>query len=110
MLYEVITLINAYVEMWKRAFDFGGVSGRKVFWYAVLINFIIGLILGIIGILALSSLYSLLAFVPGLSLGIRRMRDIGKSPFFVLLALIPIAGIFIYIYYAAQPTDKYVTN
>lgn len=45
-------------------------------------------------------LYSLAFFVPSLALACRRIRDIGKSPWMILLGLIPIVGsIIIFVFY-----------
>jgi len=46
----------------------------------------------------LSSIYSLVTFIPNLSVGIRRMHDVGKSGWTYLWFLLPIQGWF-YIFY-----------
>lgn len=70
------------------------------YWYliAVLASFIIGIIVGFImefiSILGeiLLSIFLVFVFVVSLPLGIRRLHDIGKSFWFILIGLIPIFG------------------
>ena len=70
------------------------------YWYliAVLASFIIGIIVGfimefvsVLGEIILS-LFLIFVFVVSLPLGIRRLHDIGKSTWFILIGLIPIVG------------------
>lgn len=96
-------------EMVSRYLDFAGKTNRADYWYAFLGNFVIALALGIIvGILPflsiVSTLYGLAVLIPGLAMTVRRFRDLNKSPWFVLLALIPLVGWIIVIYYMVQPT------
>jgi uncharacterized membrane protein YhaH (DUF805 family) len=75
--------------------QYNGRARRKEFWMFALFSFICSLVLNIIPFLGL--LYSLAAIVPGTCLGIRRMHDIGKSGWWLLLALIPFVGIIVLI-------------
>ena len=79
--------------------DFNGRARRKEYWMFFLCNFVVSLVLGIIvGLIApkeataLSGIYTLALLLPGLSLGVRRLHDTGKSGWFLLLGLIPIVG------------------
>ena len=40
----------------------------------------------------ISSLYALAVFIPGLAVAIRRLHDIGKTGWWILIALIPLVG------------------
>ena len=70
------------------------------YWYlfVVIISFIIGIIVGFImefvSVLGevLISLFLILVFLVSLPLGIRRLHDIGKNHWFILIGLIPFAG------------------
>ena len=42
--------------------------------------------------------------VASLAVGARRLHDIGKSGWLQLLALIPVAGILVLVYFWAQPS------
>ena len=41
---------------------------------------------------SISYIYSLAVFVPSLAVGVRRLHDMGKSGWFLLIGLIPIVG------------------
>ena len=109
-------LFTAWISMWKRAFDFKGRSRRKEYWLAAIANalfyslavfiiFILGIMItGTTNsggsalpyiVLAFSTIYILAAFIPGLSLAVRRLHDTNQSGKFLLVALlgiIPIVG------------------
>jgi uncharacterized membrane protein YhaH (DUF805 family) len=84
--------------------DFNGRAARPEFWWFVLAQFVVGLILNMV-LPLLGGLFSLAMLVPSLAVGSRRLHDIGKSGWLQLLALIPIVGWIILIYWAAQPGD-----
>jgi len=101
---------NYYLDPIKNHyFDFEGVTARKPFWMFVLFNFLISLgltiVLTIIHLRPLSSLYSLAVLLPGLGIAVRRMHDIGKSGWWVAVALIPILGWIYVIYLYCQPSS-----
>ena len=85
---------------------FSGRARRKEYWMFVLFNIIFSLVVGFIGgflygvtnvtaFLYLSTIFNLAMFLPGLSVGVRRLHDTDKSGLFVLLGLIPIFGVII---------------
>lgn len=83
----------------KRAFDFNGKSSKKEFWNFFLIDCVIYILIGFFEG-ATSSIdlsnnimitYSILTFIPFISLGFRRLNDAGYNK---LLFLIPIANLF----------------
>ena len=53
----------------------------------------------------LPGLWSLAILLPGLAVAIRRLHDIGKSGWFVLLALIPIVGSIILIVFYVKDSE-----
>lgn len=82
--------------------DFNGRAARPEFWWFVLFQVIVIVVLGMVS-QTLSSLASLGLLVPALAVGARRLHDIGKSGWFQLLGLIPIIGWILLIYWAVQP-------
>lgn len=97
--------MNYYTQAWKHYFDFSGRSTRKEFWMFVLINFIISLAIsivgGLIGIKALSSVYSLLMLIPSIAILVRRLRDAGFNVWWILIVLVPLVGFIVLIVLAA---------
>ena len=106
-----------YIKVLNQYFDFSGRARRKEFWMFILISAIISLIMSVIdlslglmiadtGILSsldssgltteytgiLGSLYSLAVFIPSLAVSVRRLHDVGKSGWMLLLMLLPIIG------------------
>ena len=76
--------------------NFGGRSTRSEFWYWQLFSFLVSLILGIfttfIGLNFILWLFSIATIIPGLSLSIRRLHDIGRSGWWLLIGLVPLVG------------------
>lgn len=96
-------MINYYVGVLKNYVLFSGRARREEYWYFVLCNFIvslvIGIITGLIGLPFIDTIYSLAVFLPSLAVAIRRMHDINKSGWFIL---IPIYNIVL----CATPGDR----
>ncbi|MFD1602050.1 DUF805 domain-containing protein [Flavobacterium artemisiae] len=84
--------------------NFSGRARRSEYWFYTLATLIISVILAIfdtfigssVGMLVetgiLRGIYSLLVFLPGLAVLVRRLHDVGKSGWFFLVVLIPIGG------------------
>ena len=79
--------------------DFNGRARRKEYWMFVLFNMIVSIVLVMVmGLIsekaasAINIIYSLALLLPGLSLGVRRLHDTGKSGWFMLIGLIPLVG------------------
>lgn len=92
-----------YLMALKKYAEFNGRSRRQEYWMFLLFNMIFAMVvmaldnvLGIamesIGYGPLYGLYTLAMFIPGLSVGVRRLHDIGKSGWMMLIALIPLIG------------------
>lgn len=89
-------------------FDFNGRARRAEFWWFVLVNVIIAIILNVIGSILhlgqlLGGLYNLAVLLPSLGVGVRRLHDINRSGWWILIAFVPIVGIILLIYWYAQP-------
>jgi uncharacterized membrane protein YhaH (DUF805 family) len=93
-------------------FNFNERSTRSAYWYFVLFLAILGAVTGILDFAIfgpqivgpLTGIASLATFIPTISLSVRRLHDISRTGWWVLLALIPIVGWIILIVWACQPT------
>ena len=89
-------MFNHYLNCIKKYVQFSGVSSRSEYWWFVLANFIIALLVnivaGVINVPSLGLLYTLFIFLPGLSAAVRRLHDAGFSGWFILLSLVPLLG------------------
>ena len=86
------------------ALNFKGRSSRSEYWWGYLFNFLLGLALNFVPLIG--GLLSVAMIIPVVALAIRRMHDIGKSGWYMLMALIPLAGPIIALVYlctASQP-------
>ena len=92
-----------YLEVLKKYAVFGGRARRKEYWMFVLFNMIFAIVamildnvLGIaiegLGYGPLYGLYCLAVLIPGLAVSVRRLHDVGKSGWFLLINLIPLVG------------------
>lgn len=82
--------------------DFNGRAARPEFWWFVLAQFVVSVILNMV-LPVLGGLFSLAMLLPSLSAGARRLHDMGKSGWWQLLGFIPILGWIVLIYWAIQP-------
>lgn len=89
-----------YLKVLKQHYaDFNGRARRKEYWMFTLVNiiiaFVFGFVCGLIKLPALSMVYSLAVLVPGIAVTARRLHDIGKSGWFMLIAFIPLVGLYL---------------
>ena len=75
---------------------FDGRARRKEYWFFILFNVIIALVLGfidgLIGIQILSGIYFLAVLIPGIAVAIRRLHDTDRSRWWLLIAFVPLIG------------------
>jgi uncharacterized membrane protein YhaH (DUF805 family) len=94
----------------KHYFDFQGVTARRPFWMFIFFYFLITIalevVLTIAHLLPLVGLWSLAMLLPALGIEVRRLHDIGKSGWWILIALIPILGFIYLIYLLCQPSTE----
>jgi uncharacterized membrane protein YhaH (DUF805 family) len=83
--------------------DFSGRAARPEFWYFALFQLVVLVVIGIVSQM-LQGLASLAMLLPALAVGARRLHDIGKSAWFLLVGLIPFIGWLIMIYWFVQPS------
>jgi uncharacterized membrane protein YhaH (DUF805 family) len=76
-----------------------------------LFSFIISLVLGILQAVLhmreiLTSLYSLAVLLPTLAVGARRLHDIGRTAWWLLIGLIPIIGCIVLLVFMCLDGDE----
>ena len=104
--------IEAIVLFFKNYANFKGKSTRSDFWYAQLFLMLIGLLASIVDLKffkytltgqPLGDIFNILTIVPIYAISFRRLHDIGKSGWWVLLQL-TIIGIIPLIYWYCKPS------
>ncbi|HWI78037.1 MAG TPA: DUF805 domain-containing protein [Ramlibacter sp.] len=93
---------KAVKTCFRKYADFSGRAARPEFWWFVLFQILVSAALGIFS-QRLQGLGNLVMLLPGLAVGARRLHDIDKSAWLLLLWLIPVLGWILLIYWAAQP-------
>ena len=78
--------MNWYLKVLKQYADFEGRARRQEMWMFILINVIAIIVLSLISPV-LSSIYQLAVFVPTIAVQIRRMHDLGKSGWYILIPI-----------------------
>ena len=91
--------------------DFSGRASRSQYWWYVLFTVILSAILQAFGVFSpkvasvLVGIINLALFLPGLGLAVRRLHDINKSGWFILLAFIPVVGAIILIIWFCKESE-----
>ncbi len=88
--------VNCYLDAWRNYHGFSGRASRKDYWGFVLINLLVGLVIGLVEVILgmddgfISSIYSLAVICPSLALCARRLHDTGISGWWQLGLIVPL--------------------
>lgn len=100
----------------KKYATFSGRSQRSEYWYFFLFYLLIVIALGLLdvalgtfdeeeGLGLLSGIFVLAMLIPSLAVGVRRLHDIGRSGWWLLIALVPIIGTIVLVVFAVRDSD-----
>ena len=92
----------------KNYVNFEGRASRPEYWWFTLAYAIVNIILSLIpraGTI-LSGILGLAVLIPSIGVAVRRLYDINKSGWWLLIALIPIVGYIIVILWLVKPSDN----
>ena len=103
-----------YMAVLKKYADFSGRARRREYWTFALINFLISMGLGAVGMFSnivavLSWLYVVGVLIPGLAVAWRRLHDTGRSGWWILIAFIPLIGaivLLVFLFQDSAPGDN----
>jgi uncharacterized membrane protein YhaH (DUF805 family) len=101
---------EAITSGFRNYVNFSGRAVRSEFWYWVLFAILASIVAGLIdlalfgaeGSSPINSLVGLALFLPGLAVSVRRLHDLDRSGWWILLGLIPLVGIIILIVWYCQ--------
>jgi uncharacterized membrane protein YhaH (DUF805 family) len=99
---------DAIATCFQKYVVFSGRARRPEYWYWVLFSFLLGILLVIIDLIVFggsslfSTLVSLALFLPSLAVAIRRLHDIDRVGWWILIALVPLVGSIILIVMLCQ--------
>ncbi len=107
-----------YIGALKKYAVFSGRARRKEYWMFTLFNIVaifaltaIELMLGIAPYserYVLVDIYTLAVLLPALGVGVRRLHDTGRSGWWLLLALVPLVGLVLLVFFLedSQPGNN----
>lgn len=86
--------MNYYLTVLKKYAEFNGRARRSEYWYFALFNGLISVALSLLAEATGSAmmnylyvLYSLAVLIPGIAVSVRRMHDVNKSGWFILIPI-----------------------
>lgn len=89
--------MSYYWDVLRKYAEFDGRARRSEYWYFVLFNYIIifglSIIEGLLGFFDetdqsfLASIYQLVVLIPYIAVSVRRMHDVNKSGWFILIPI-----------------------
>ena len=118
-----MTPMEAIKSFFAKYADFSGRARRSEYWWVTFANIVIGNVLYFVAVYpsllrdlrhenvdplwfglgtSIYVLYVLALLQPGIALVIRRLHDTGRSGWYYLILLIPIAGAFVVLYFFTQ--------
>lgn len=103
-----------YLEVLKKYAVFNGRARRMEYWYFVLFNIIVLIVLSLIDVLLgtfnivrgvglLSGIYTLAVLIPTLAVTVRRLHDIDRTGWWILINLIPLIGTIVLLVFELTP-------
>lgn len=94
--------------VFKNYVNFEGRATRPEYWWFTLAYAIVNIILSLIPRVGtiLSGILGLAVLIPSIGVGVRRLHDINKSGWWLLISLIPIVGAIILILWLVKPSDN----
>jgi uncharacterized membrane protein YhaH (DUF805 family) len=106
--------VSWYLEALKKYAVFSGRSRRMEYWYFVLFNIIVAVVLSLIDRLTgtfsaasniglLSGIYALAVLIPTLAVTVRRLHDIDRTGWWILINLIPLIGTIVLLVFELTP-------
>ena len=105
--------MNWYPEVQKKYAVFNGRARRQEYQYFFLFNIIIQIVITIVGgatgslspdagMGLLGGIYMLAVLIPSIAVGVRRLHDINRSGWWLLISLIPLIGVIVLIVFLAS--------
>src|SRR3954469_14311814 len=89
--------MNYYFKVLQNYANFSGRARRSEYWFFFLFNVIISIILSVLSVTGLGLLYliySLGVLIPGIAVAVRRMHDVGKSGWYILIPIYNLVLVF----------------
>jgi uncharacterized membrane protein YhaH (DUF805 family) len=96
-----MTFADSIKTCFSKYADFNGRASRSEFWWWVLFVFLASAGTSIVSSVV-SGLFSLAVLLPNIAVGARRLHDTDRSGWLQLIAIIPLIGWLVLIYWCVQ--------
>lgn len=97
---RVMNIQEAVVSVFRNYANFNGRAARSEYWWFALFSFLVSAVLSVIdGSGMLPAVWSLVVLLPTLAVGARRLHDIDRSGWWLLIMLIPLIGLVVLIWF-----------
>jgi len=102
-----------YIQVLKKYADFSGRASRSEYWWFMLFTTLVNIILMVVdsqlgtfndaaGMGMLGGLYTLLVLLPSIGVQVRRLHDVDRSGWWLLIYLVPIIGFIVIMIFACM--------
>jgi len=106
-------MMTAVKSVLRNYVGFQGRAPRSEFWWWYLFYLIVAIVLGIIDATVIGSdagilgaVWVLATLLPFLAVSVRRLHDIDRSGWWILIGIIPLVGWILIIYWYTRPSDE----
>ena len=106
--------MSYFILCLKKYVDFSGRARRSEYWFFTLFAYLVMIAFAALAAIALPaesmatlvSILSLAFLLPGLSVSIRRLHDIGKSGWWIFIGLVPLVGGIIFFIFTIMDSES----
>lgn len=107
-----MTFTEAIRTVWSKYATFPGRATRPEYWwwvlFVVLLNIVTSIVDGAIVapgelVQPLSAIAALVLLLPGLCVGVRRLHDIDRSGWWLLIVFVPLVGVLVLLFWLTRP-------
>ena len=107
---KAVSFSDAISLAFKNYVNFKGRSTRAEYWWFFLFTFTLSAITEAIDVFSslgiMSTIFSLIVFMPSLTVGVRRLHDINRSGWWILMWFVPIVGWVLLIVWYTRRSDE----
>ena len=92
-------ILTSIIGTFNKSFTVKGTASRSEFWYFQLFILMAAIPFAILASPQASMVFFVIILFPGFSLQVRRLHDVGKSGWWILLSFVPFGFVFLTAFY-----------